>query len=295
MDRDTPLSPPSVSLVRPWREPVWILRGTLLLQASGVAASLLFATLEHESDIFGLLYFDWNWPEAAAQRFEDYGTRGFLAAAVLLAVVPAFCAFFRRSLDGPAWTRGQVPLLLYVALWQFLMAATYSYRGGTFLPQWIVPEQAVRYAAPLAILLLLPERQSGAPSPARWRRSLQVLRWSAALTFAAHGVKAIYLSPQFVTLLVGTFPALPESMANQALLTIGMIDLVAAGLLVTTRWRLVAAWMVFWGLLTSLSRITALGLDVYPEVLLRTGNWSVPLALVWMRNDPAPRDTPPSN
>lgn len=250
--------------------PLWVLRVTLLLQALGVSAALLFAAMEQESDIYGLLYFDWAWSERTAQQVEDYGTIGYLIAAALVVVAS-------RIPGNPAcW---QAPLLAYVFFWQLLVAVTATARGGQFMSELILPEQMVRYACPLALITLLPWNGSESLAPRRCERSRWLLRVAAATTFAAHGIKATCLAPSFVNLIMGTFPSLSEDTAGHALRIIGLIDIALAVLILSTRWQTVAWYMAAWGLITALSRMTALGLAAYPDVLYRAANCGVPLAI----------------
>ena len=46
---------------------------TIVIQTFGLAWALVFTPLETEQDLYGLLYFDWDWSEATAQRIEDWG------------------------------------------------------------------------------------------------------------------------------------------------------------------------------------------------------------------------------
>ncbi|MEZ6087215.1 MAG: hypothetical protein R3C05_04120 [Pirellulaceae bacterium] len=45
----------------------------VLLQSIGLAGRYFLSPFEIESDLYGLLYYDWNWPETLAQRIDDVG------------------------------------------------------------------------------------------------------------------------------------------------------------------------------------------------------------------------------
>ena len=133
-----------------------------------------------------------------------------------------------------------------------------------------------------------------------WERACAVLRVSAAATFAAHGLEAIFQEPAFFDYLFvfsRDFLGDPWSAATieHTLVAIGVLDLVVAALVLVTRGRLVPAWMVFWGVLTAFARIVHSGPQAWDEVALRFPNFLVPLALVWAacpRTDRQPSPDP---
>jgi hypothetical protein len=57
----------------------------------------------------------------------------------------------------------------------------------------------VRYAAPLALLLLTAFPEKGNARRVEW-----LLRWGVAGTFVGHGLSALWLKPFFVDLIIGT-------------------------------------------------------------------------------------------
>ena len=178
---------------------------------------------------------------------------------------------------GRAW-KVALPL---VAAWFLLnaLAGTLPHLDDPYL-RLGVAAQAVRWLSPVALLLLAFERP--------WTRTaLWLLILGTAATFVAHGLKDIWLHPQYIDLIrssamragLGDAP-----WAERALRGIGIADLLAAAVLIAMRWRAVAFAMGIWGLVAAGSRMTAGGWEQWPETLLRTNNGLAPLAvalLLW--------------
>ena len=179
-----------------------------------------------------------------------------------------------------------VAMLVYIAVFQLLLAGTKTWRGGSFMSEWTVPEQATRILAPLAVCWMIAGyRVATVPGGLRFPLAAEwTLRVAAAITFFAHGLKSVYKAPQFVSLILGSGEnllgwSMRQQLAEIALQVIGAIDICLAVLLVTTRWRWVALYMAVWGAITAFSRMTAMGWEWYPETLVRAANCGVPLAL----------------
>ncbi|GAA5509681.1 hypothetical protein [Novipirellula caenicola] len=258
----------------------------LLLQCVGVAGRYYWSTNETESDVYGLLYFDWGWSETFAQRFDDFGTLSCCAAAVLVVLTAA------RSLPPHGAWPADTPTtrtsrawfglwvfrvsLAWICLWMFLLALIFMIRGDRF-SELSLGEHAVRYGLPLALLMFsLPQTSSA---------GVWVLRVAAAATFIVHGYKAMQLYGPFTDLILlsdasWTALQIEQAAAERALWMIGLVDIVAGILLLAFRWGAVAVYMGCWGVITALSRMTAFGVDAWPETLIRAANGGVPIALV---------------
>ena len=182
-----------------------------------------------------------------------------------------------------AWTMEAIAASV-VAIWMLAFAVTHMVRGDEYA-ELTLGEHAVRYAAPLALPLLLV-----CMNPQYIRNGLHniwmaVLAIASAATFAVHGYKAFECYGPFVDLILLTDMRLTgfqleQSNAESALVIIGVVDIVVAGLLLATRWKVIAFYMLLWGIVTAASRMTAFGWSAWPETLIRTANWGVPLALV---------------
>lgn len=245
----------------------WCLRLAVAVQCVGEARLALtvgtpvFSLLWGSADVggFGL-------SESLALSVEHTAAWLLIAAAAL-------------TLWRPCW-----PVLVPVAFWFLLDAGSSTWIGGSFLSSLSVPAHATRIVAPLALALiaLWPSR----PELPRWRldSGLWLLRLAAAATFIAHGYEAVQLHPLFVDYLIAaaaTFFSydLAQPTAELLLRGIGIIDFILAALLVTTRWRAVAYYMAFWGVVTALSRIVYGGWNDAPQAFVRAANAGVPLAL----------------
>ncbi len=205
----------------------------------------------------------WGWSEAVARPLE------LGLAWLLLASVP-------WVLLWPRW-----PGLLALA-WVFLsFACAQAWLGGHFLSHWEPAAHAVRFAAPLALALLIPQALA---SPRRVTQTIWLLRVAVAATFLAHGWEAWNLHPVFVDYLIAAGDrllgiAVSQATAEQLLRLIGLIDLGVAILILTTRSSAVAFYMAFWGFITAGSRIVH---DDWPgayAALIRAANGGLPLAL----------------
>jgi len=209
------------------------------------------------STVNGVLFIELEQSEELA-RLVDRG------AALLLALAGAAVAL-----------RGSRLGALFIALWLLALAVAKTVGGGTAFSHLALPAQAVRFAAPLCLVLLA----SGAP-----RGAEILLRLAAAATFAVHGWEALQHTPAFLDLLILSSSnlldtRLSEATARHLLTVIGWLDLAVAAAVLLRRWRLVAAYMALWGAVTLSSRVTAHGLSLWPEACIRAANAGAPLAL----------------
>ena len=158
---------------------------------------------------------------------------------------------------------------------------------------------AVRYAVPLALILFIAFPGREEESKITW-----ILRWGVAGTFVGHGLCALWMKPSFVDLIVGTMnsffgdpvltagslEALEEALsvaasrqafAEAALPIIAIQDFILVGLLLlpNRKMKKIALWMAVWGIVTAMSRMTALGWDHWHDLALRICNGGIPLFL----------------
>ncbi len=263
------------------------LRVVIALQSLGIAGRYLLSANETESDVYGYLYFDLGIPESMAQAIDDVGAGGcLLSASVLLAngllvgIGSSLHSRFRKP-SAVRWLDRAA--LLWVAAWSIVMAAAHTVRGDAFA-ELSFGEYAVRFAAPVAFMLILAARNVSATNR-RTKVAFWMLSIGAAATFAVHGYKAIGSYGPFVDLILLTDSRLwhfevSQLTAERCLLVIGWVDLLVAAMLLLWRWPSAAIYMTVWGLLTSVSRLTAYGETAWPETLIRAANWGVPLAVL---------------
>ncbi len=269
----------------------WCLRVVIALQCTGAAIAVLLAPVEKQPALQRLLITQANFSAETARSGVHLATWAMLICGLLLLFIPLLSVLERRLAEKPlqllpsiVW---QAPLLLTVVAWQVFYAIA-STASGSDYSQWSAASQAVRWATPLALLLLAPSLRGGLPSTQRMDDAVSLLRFAAAATFTAHGVKALLLHKPFEVLVINSARNLIWLDASAVsiaplLQLIGVLDILLAVLLVTTRWRWVPAYMAAWGFIAAASRITAHGLYAYPEALLRTANGGAALAvfLVW--------------
>jgi len=256
----------------------------------GVAGLYLFSVNESESNIFGFLFFDVGWPEKLVQRIDDMGAYGCVISGTLLILVGVFSIGRFDCVPRRRWRVAQwldCVALIYVATWMCLLAVAQMLRGEMYA-ELAIAEQAVRFATPFALFLLLlgsAERPGGLA-----RIAGIILLLATVATFGSHGYVATQLHGPFVDLILLTDMRLTkfgmgQSSAEILLGTIGWADIIVAALLLLTRWRWIAVYMAIWGLISAASRMTAFGPVAWPETLVRAANAGAPFALFLIYTD----------
>ena len=145
-----------------------------------------------------------------------------------------------------------------------------------------IASRAARYLAPITLLMLLDWR---ANKNVNLGGTLNIMRIAIALTFFGHGVQVLFHSQKFIDLIQGSEMNIlggPLLGANQTLLlldTIAIVDIVAAVLLLATRWSLIPLYMAGWTFLTATSRVFANGLTSWDDTAIRGTYYGIPLAI----------------
>ncbi len=221
----------------------------------------------------------WLFMEAGtSERIAEWVER---SAGVAL-VLASLSLFWRPNFLACGW----------ISLWLALLAIATEQLGGKAFSEVTPLAHAVRYVVPIALWLFARGKQELA---------IGLLRGSLALTFATHGYEALQAHPGFIDLLIPTARRwfglrLRESEARQILTVIGWMDITLALLVCLKRWRWLAGYMGLWGMLTLASRISAWGLEQWPESTIRLANGTVPLTLLlfWSATRPGPVANRPS-
>jgi hypothetical protein len=161
------------------------------------------------------------------------------------------------------------------------MAATHLMRGDVYA-ELSFGEYAVRFVAPAGLLLLIWGVKFSSQQLIAF--AIWLLAIGAAATFVVHGYKALKLHGPFIDLILLSdmryfHLELTQSTTERWLLIIGWLDIAMAIILLATRWPIAALYMAAWGLITALSRMTAFGQMGWPETVIRSANWGVPLAI----------------
>lgn len=134
----------------------------------------------------------------------------------------------------------------------------------------------VRYCVPLSIICW-------GTGQGRWAGPL--LRTGIALTFIGHGFHAFSGPPLYVALIQNSCSRLlgfhlAVETIRAVLHVIGVFDITAGALLFLFGLRIALIYMAVWGLVTSLSRVTAHGMGQWPEVAFRAAHFLVPYGLM---------------
>lgn len=258
----------------------WGLRWIISLQCFGYAASL--AVPSHLNSWLLPLQGD------AFARAVD--------ATIALVLWVAGCAlpFIGRASLPASQTKWPCPvvrcdavLLCFVAGWAFLNAVlSWQMNIEDKFAATDPFGHAVRFVAPVALFVFV--TGTGSYLKLEW-----LLRIGIASTFIGHGLAAYWLKPGFVDLIVGTLDTflgsdwrLAEEREKFAIILlpwIGRMDFMLAFLiLLPTKYRkTVALWMAIWGFVTATSRLTAFGIERWPDLIIRAANWGIPLLLWW--------------
>ena len=258
----------------------WGLRWIISLQCFGYAASL--AVPSHLNS--------WLLPlqgDAFARTVDT-------TIALVLWVAGCALPFIGRASLPASQTKWPCPvvrcdavLLCFVAGWAFLNAVlSWQMNIEDKFAATDPFGHAVRFVAPVALFVFV--TGTGSYLKLEW-----LLRIGIASTFIGHGLAAYWLKPGFVDLIVGTLDTflgsdwrLAEEREKFAIILlpwIGRMDFMLAFLiLLPTKYRkTVALWMAIWGFVTATSRLTAFGIERWPDLIIRAANWGIPLLLWW--------------
>ena len=110
-----------------------------------------------------------------------------------------------------------------------------------------------------------------------------ILRIAIFGTFLGHGVLAIQLKPSFLTLMEG-MTGISGPLAENLLVSIGVIDIITAIFAIVFPFRLLLMWATAWGFLTAIARPVS-GEPVW-DFIERGANIGAPLALLYVRQLP---------
>ena len=240
---------------------LWCLRITVAGQCLAAARTAWMVP----SEINGWLFMKAGMPENVTSLIDQFAAGLLIAVAVSAIVHPV------RA------------LLFFSAAWMAALSLALFFDEGTTGDAPAPIAHAVRVAAPLGLMLLLPcPGKKSTPDTVRTSPAIWILLLGVAATFVAHGLEALQHYGRFVDLIIGSAKTwlgmnVSQSDAESLLTAIGVQDLLLAALLLLRRWRWIAGWMAFWGLSTALSRMTSGG--SWHESLIRIANGGVPLAL----------------
>lgn len=179
------------------------------------------------------------------------------------------------------------PVFLYI----FFEAWAGYYQGGYLFSELTFGAQALRYLTPVSVLVLAAWPFTKILSDTK--RAIVtswILRIGIAVVFITHGVECLLKSPQFIDLIIGSGNNLlgiraSEATALQIMQVIGIVDILVAIVILINPNKPILLWALFWCLITALSRMTALGIGAYTEVLMRASHIFAPI-VVYILNRP---------
>ena len=181
-------------------------------------------------------------------------------------------------------------ILIALFLYIFFEAWAGYFQGGYHFSNLSLATYALRYLTPVALLAFVAGKSLTLAK--RQLQASRILQLGIALVFASHGVECLLGNPKFIDLLLGGSWNLlglqmSQDTALQLMQLIGVVDLAVALAVLIRPLRLLLFWASFWGLLTALSRMFALGTGAYPEVLLRASHFLGPFSLYLLLFQPA--------
>ena len=234
---------------------LWLLKFTLLLQCVGVFFHLLGG-----SAIETMLFMEVGMKQADAKSVENS-----------IAWIFLFSGFW-------AFIKPNKPLLVIISILTLLLAFIIKRQAGSPFTEWSVPAHMIRILLPIGILFFMQEKK-------KLTLPYYILLTGLVITFLTHGFEALSLHPRFLDYLILSFEntfelRIRQNHAGNMLRIIGSLDILAAILAIVFPKKPVFIWLAFWGFLTAFARITELGFGMYPEVLIRTSHFLVPIALI---------------
>ncbi len=248
------------------------LRVIVAIQCWGYAASHLH---HGKSYIFlKLLKSNYNLSDEQVVLFTDYAAYFLIGYGVV-------------TLFRPMWL-----ILMPLTIWQTGMAVSLLVLEPGIQSQLEMAEQSVRFVVPTSLLAIdfWPPRVK--PTLAFCLSSIRMLRLATAVTFLGQGLMALYQfqnGGEFVELVTLSAQnlfdkAIEPAQARQVLAVVGVVDIVAAVSLMSSRNRFVAFLLVLWGLTTAASYTFAYGFEGYDSTLIRIASAGAPLAVLtfWM-------------
>jgi hypothetical protein len=234
------------------------------------------------SKIAGFLFLKTSLTDASVQRVDQVLISGLLLVALF----------------GLRWL--SVELLGAVGLLVFLEAIFTTLIGGGFGQDLAFFAHMARFGWLLLLAGVLYRDRLG---HAKFEPTFLIhgLAGVLGVTFIAHGLEALLQHPHFIDLIIVAnrkllpFPA-TEAFASNALVIIGILDIICGVVVLRRPYRWMLGYMVFWGAMTAWSRFVFAGVAGLPDVLIRTPHWGIPLLALWLGRQtfrPARKSRPP--
>lgn len=198
----------------------------------------------------------------------------FLAFLILSAVVMLF--FEKTRIYGAGFIFLYIGILIYATIDQ----------GGHPFSDYTFAAYAMRFVTPLAFILVFSLYLQSGYKEITNKLAVWVIILATFTTFFMHGLEAIWAHPWFVDMTIGMASNLigwrmSQSVAEQLLIAVGIIDIISAIALVVFRSKIAALWMCFWGFFTCLLRLVNFGVGAIPDAIVRIPHGLLPLMLFY--------------
>lgn len=170
-------------------------------------------------------------------------------------------------------------LLVLMTFLMILYSWIIQSQGGSQYATWALWAHMARIVAPFCMLLFLSQN-------ATYRvLGYYVLLLGLAITYFTHGLEALHHHPHFLDYIIRSSENIFAWKLNQFTATwilnfIGVLDIIVAISVVLWKKKGLFIWMLFWGLVTGFSRVTSMGIGMYPEVLIRAIHVGAPVLLI---------------
>lgn len=153
--------------------------------------------------------------------------------------------------------------------------------GGYAFSNWTIGAHAGRFMTALALFTW---GIGALTSRISIKHTEWLLRIGIATVFVVHGLEAWWQHPGFTDFLIGTAENLfgwdwTEETTFWILRVIAVVDISVALLLLFSTHSALISWLVFWGLITALARVTTHGSELFYEVMLRSGHYLGPVVI----------------
>jgi hypothetical protein len=229
-----------------------ILRVSVFLTTLGY----LYRFSDDNLKAFSQIYFEWGFSEQTAEIVVD-----IMSGALWLTLV---------TLPFRKMRFFSIPGFLAL-LFELLCLCINSNTQYSWL---VIPNHALRLTPFLLILI-----------PWRSVTAIRIMTITTVGTFIGHGLKALFTYPEFIDYILVfyqliNFP-IREATATILLHTIGIIDItLGLYILFLQRTRWVLCYMIFWGLITALTRLMYYGQGAWHEVTIRNAHFLIVLLLL---------------
>lgn len=242
--------------------------------------------------------FGWSWNEWVTSAAVDQGiTRTEKIIGAIYLLLGGLLAW--RSTASYGLVVFTVPFAALLFLRAFLFWKAHFYQSGALMEMCIQTFSPLLYVYFWAGVYRFSNSENSAlPGRVFWF----LVRGTVALTFIGHGLYAagVHPVPAHFVFMTQSGLGVGEDAARQLLFFVGVLDFLAAGLLLLPwrkAWFVALAWVIPWAILTTFARVWSYGSFVgvdtlltqwLPQMVVRLPHVLLPLALLfWARTQDA--------